>query len=171
LLETERLVLRRPRLEDVGFATRYLGDPCVMRFLGGRTAPPDAWPQVVQTWIDRWEASGLGYFVVVRREDGTFVGRVGINTWDPQTWQRASAGERELAWMLDRACWGRGYATEAARAVRDWVRTEHGVLRLISLISPDNVRSARVAERLGAAPGEAIPDLEGGGPHVVWVHP
>jgi RimJ/RimL family protein N-acetyltransferase len=166
LLRTERLLLRKPTFEDAGFATGYLDDPEVMRFLGGTRSDGDA-TAVVRGWIDRWERSGLGYFVVVRREDGAFVGRVGINVWNPETWERAPDGERELAWALDRSMWGHGYATEAALAVREWVDAQ----RLISLVAPANVRSQRVARRLGAVPGATIPDLEGGGPHVIWEHP
>jgi RimJ/RimL family protein N-acetyltransferase len=76
----------------------------------------------------------------------------------------------ELGWALVRACWGNGYATEAARAVREWSRRERGIGRLISLIAPGNVRSQRVAERLGAQPGETV-ELFDSGPAVVWVHP
>jgi RimJ/RimL family protein N-acetyltransferase len=54
----------------------------------------------------------------------------------------------------------------AAAAVRDWF----GHASLISLIAPDNVRSQRVAERLGATPAETV-ELADGGPHVVWEHP
>jgi RimJ/RimL family protein N-acetyltransferase len=60
--------------------------------------------------------------------------------------------------------WGLGYATEAAAAVRDWASR---LGPLISLIAPDNVRSARVAERLGATRGETV----AGGRLVVWRHP
>jgi RimJ/RimL family protein N-acetyltransferase len=78
--------------------------------------------------------------------------------------------EREIGWALVRAHWGRGYATEAARAVRDWARAERGYDRLISLIDPANVASQRVAERLGARPTETV-QLFDSGDAVVWVHP
>jgi len=169
LLETERLLLRRPRLEDAEAVAGLLGDPEVMRFLGGTTVPPDAVPAVVQGWIDDWETYPAGKFIVERRDDGVVVGRVGLKYYDTQTWERSSApdAQPELGWAIARAHWGRGYATEAARAVRDWSR--HG--RLISLITADNVHSQAVARRLGAQPAETVAELEGGGPHVVWVHP
>ena len=72
----------------------------------------------------------------------------------------------ELTWALAYEHWGKGYATEAAAAVRDWF----GRAGLISLIAPDNARSQRVAERLGATTGETV-ELPGYGPHVVWMHP
>lgn len=76
------------------------------------------------------------------------------------------AGEPELGRALAREHWRCGYAIEAARAVRDRLDAP----RVISLIAPANVRSQRVAERLGATPTDTV-SLPGGGPHVVWVHP
>jgi RimJ/RimL family protein N-acetyltransferase len=169
LLRTERLVLRRPRLEDVDAVAGFLGDPEVMRFLGGRTVPREAVPIVVQGWIDDWETYPSGKFIVERRDDAAVVGRVGLKFYDTRTWERSAASDAqpELGWALAREHWGLGYATEAALAVREWSRRG----RLISLITPENVRSQAVARRLGAEPSETIADLEGGGPHVIWVHP
>jgi RimJ/RimL family protein N-acetyltransferase len=175
-LETERLILRLPRLEDAPAAAEYLSDPEVMRFLGGATVPPNDAPAVVQKWLDRWEQNGAGAFVIERRADGAFVGRTGILVWDTRDWTHASfagAGEYaqpELGWTLVRRHWGNGYATEAASAVRDWARRELGVERLISLINPANAPSQRVAERLGARPVETV-NLFDSGPAEVWLHP
>ena len=176
LLETERLVLRLPRLEDAPAAAEYLGDPEVMRFLGGITVPPEDAPAVVQKWLDRWAENGAGHFAIERRGDGAFLGRAGILVWDSRTWTHASiaaAGEHaqpEVGWTLVRRHWGHGYATEAAGAVRDWARAERGFDRLISLIDPANVASQRVAERLGAQPVETV-ELFDSGVADVWLHP
>jgi RimJ/RimL family protein N-acetyltransferase len=175
-LETERLVLRLPRLDDAPAAAEYLADPQVMRFLGGETVPPEEAPAVLQKWLDRWDANGVGHFVIERREDGAFLGRSGILVWDTRTWTHSSfaeAGEHaqpELGWTLVRRHWGHGYATEASRAVRDWARRERGIGRLISLVNPANAASQRVAERLGARPEETV-SLFDSGEAVVWVHP
>src|SRR5581483_10879112 len=124
--ETARLVLRPPRLEDAPAAAELLGNAEVMRFLGGETVPPQDVPAVVQKWIDRWQLNGVGPFVLERREDGRFVGRAGVLVWDTRTWTHCSLAEAgddaqpEIGWALARAHWGNGYATEAARAVRDW---------------------------------------------------
>jgi RimJ/RimL family protein N-acetyltransferase len=101
---------------------------------------------------------------------------VGILVWDARTWQHgtfAESGEHaqaELGWALAREHWGQGYATEAALAVREWARGERGFGRLVSLIEPANARSQRLAERLGATPGESV-ELFDNGLHVVWTHP
>lgn len=73
--------------------------------------------------------------------------------------------ELELGWSIRTEHWGNGYATEAAAAVRAWFEAP----RMISLISPANLRSQAVARRLGAAAASTI-DLPDG-PHVIWEHP
>ena len=87
-------------------------------------------------------------FVVERAEDARVLGRAGFLRWDPQTWE-IGGPETELGWGLAREHWGSGYATEAALALRDWALGERGLTRLISLIQHGNVRSFRVAEKLG----------------------
>ena len=75
--------------------------------------------------------------------------------WTPSTWAKAgSHAQPELGWALTRAYWGHGYATEAAAAIRDWAHECPNIDRLVSLISPDNIRSQRVARRLSAIPTE-----------------
>jgi RimJ/RimL family protein N-acetyltransferase len=162
VIETERLLLRPPTEADVASPPAWLSDPEVMDWLGGIEPPAE----VVRLWIEQWERFPTGKLLVQRRSDGALVGRVGANYYDVQTWQRSPAGEPELGWALAREHWGYGYATEAALAVREWLQAP----RVISLITPDNVRSQRVAERLGATPGETV-ELPSYGPHVVWVHP
>ena len=73
---------------------------------------------------------------------------MGFLRWDPETWE-IGGSETELGWGLAREHWGRGYATEAARALRDWAFGERGLTRLISLIQPEQPPSIRVAEKLG----------------------
>jgi RimJ/RimL family protein N-acetyltransferase len=92
--------------------------------------------------------------------------------WTPSTWANAgSHGQPELGWALIRAHWGHGYATEAAAAIREWAHECRSIERLVSLISSDNVRSQRVAERLGAIPTETVTPVDSGRKTVVWRHP
>jgi RimJ/RimL family protein N-acetyltransferase len=137
LLETERLLLRRPTPDDAD----------------------------MRHHLEQWERNGIGKFVVVRREDGAVLGRVGIQLLDPETWQPVGGadGQPELGWTLREEHRGRGYATEAAGAVRDWCRSE----RLVSLIAPDNAASQAVARRLGAVPGAEV-RLPRDGTYVIW---
>jgi len=171
-IETERLVLRLPRLEDVDDLLELVGDDEVMRWIGGEAGDRAATAEHVERWIARWERNDVGQFVVVL--DGHAIGRVGLLVWDTRTWETSTyeqAGEHaeiELGWALTRGYWGHGYATEAARAVRDWAYAERDVQRLISLIAPGNVRSARVAEKLDARTERQVETDHG--PANVWVH-
>jgi RimJ/RimL family protein N-acetyltransferase len=175
-LETRRLLLRVPRLDDAEAFAELLADPEVMRYLGGETVPLEGVPSVMQKWLDRWDANGFGPFALERRDDGRVIGRAGVIVWDTRNWRNTTLAEAgahaqpELGWAVARSYWGNGYATEAARAVREWARLERGVRRLISLIHPENARSQRVAERLGAVPTEMV-TLFASSPALVWVHP
>jgi len=172
-IETERLVLRRPRSEDVDEFLEFAGDAETMRWLGGEPGGRAVATRMVDGWLRRWEANGVGYFVVLL--DGDAIGRVGLNVWDLavgeiSTYARAGEHARpELAWGLTSRYWGRGYATEAARAVRDWAFRERGIECPISMIEPANTASARVAKRLGAVAGAQVQTAYG--PMDVWVHP
>jgi RimJ/RimL family protein N-acetyltransferase len=146
LIETERLLLRKPRPEDAEALVEAISDPETMRYIGdGGTGGLEAAEGAIRRWLARWDESGIGQFVVERRDDGRFVGRAGFLVWDPGTWEPAPQGEVEIGWTLVRALWGNGYATEAALALRDWTDRP----RLISLIQHGNERSVRVAEKLG----------------------
>jgi RimJ/RimL family protein N-acetyltransferase len=176
-IETKRLLLRKPVLEDSQPALALITDPVAMEFLGGVHPEAASDPEfVVGRWMGRWDGNDCGPFSIVRREDGRWLGRTGVLVWDVRTWTHttfADAGEfaqPELGWALAREHWGQGYATEAAVAVREWAYTDRGFERLVSLIQETNVRSQRVAERLGAAPGGTV-ELFDNGPHVVWEHP
>ena len=149
MIETERLLLRKPRLEDAPGLLEGFADPEAMRYIGdGSTADLAGAEEAVGRWLERWDAWGIGMFVVEHAEDARVLGRAGFLRWDPETWE-IGGSETELGWGLAREHWGHGYATEAALALRDWAFGVHGLTRLISLIQHGNVRSARVAEKLG----------------------
>jgi len=156
MIETERLILRKPRPEDADDFEPAYADPEVMRFMGdGSTGTREQIERGIRFWLERWEKNGIGLFSMESRETGRVVGRAGFLVWDTDGWETSSfdeAGERaevELGWLVVREHWGHGYATEAALALRDWGIQERGLTRLISLIRPGNVRSVRVAEKIG----------------------
>ena len=149
MIETERLLLRMPRAEDARGLLDAFADPEAMRFIGdGSTADLAGAGEAVERWLERWDAWGIGMFVVERTEDARVLGRAGFLRWDPETWE-IGGSETELGWGLAREHWGHGYATEAALALRDWAFGERGLTRLISLIATENLRSIRVAEKVG----------------------
>jgi ribosomal-protein-alanine N-acetyltransferase len=154
-IETERLVLRRPRLSDAKALHAVYGDPEVMRFIGdGSTMTPAKTKAWIEKALARWKADGFGHFVI--EKDRKVIGRAGFLVWDPDEWKTGTLAELgshaaiELGWMLAAEHWGNGYATEAAIALRDYGFKELRFERLISLITHGNDASVKVAERIGA---------------------
>jgi RimJ/RimL family protein N-acetyltransferase len=154
-------------------------DPDVMR---GLNKPPISAVEEARAMIEEgvrnWETDGIGPFTLeTAGTDGQVMGQAGLmifdsRGWTPSTWADAgSHAQPELGWALIRAHWGHGYATEAAAAIRTWAYEFRGIDRLVSLISPDNMRSQRVAERLGAIAGEAVTPADSGCQTIVWNHP
>jgi RimJ/RimL family protein N-acetyltransferase len=149
VIETERLLLRLPRPEDAPDLAVAYAEPETVRYIGdGTTSTLEDVEAGIAQWLERWELWGVSLFSLERREDGRVLGRAGFLRWDPETWE-IGGSETEIGWLLGQDHWGRGYATEAALALRDWARRERGLHRLISLIQHGNLRSVRVAEKLG----------------------
>jgi RimJ/RimL family protein N-acetyltransferase len=154
ILETERLILRLFQAADFDLYAEMCGDDEVMRHIGpGRPLTrEEAWRNLA-VMIGHWQLRGYGLWAAVDRASGLLIGRIGF--WNPEGWPGL-----EVGWMLRRAYWGRGLATEGARAVLTYAFTELRQPRLISLIQPDNVNSIRVAERLGERCVDRI-DIQG----------
>jgi RimJ/RimL family protein N-acetyltransferase len=141
-LTTERLLLRPFRDEDLDEYAAICADPEVMLYLGGNPlSRADAWRQMA-LFLGHWHLRGYGFWAVEERRSGAMIGRIGC--WRPEGWPGL-----EVGWTLGREWWGKGYATEGARAVLDFAFTNLGREHVISLIHPDNRASIRVAERLG----------------------
>lgn len=142
-LATERLTLRPFREADVAPFFELSQDPDVMRYVGDRRVPTlqEAW-RGIAGWIGHWALRGYGQWAIEERSSGRLIGRAGII--NPAEWPGA-----EVGYLLGRAWWGHGYATEAARAAMDWGFEQFDFSDLISLIDPDNTASIAVATRLG----------------------
>ena len=132
---TERLVLRRMRLDDAPALHESLSDPEVMRYWS--TLPHDNLA-VTEAWVARTVASvdagEADEFVMLL--DGTVIGKVGL-------WR-----DEEIGVILSRAHWGRGLAAEALRAGIDHFFSK-GVARITADIDPRNEKSLRLFETLG----------------------
>ena len=144
-LTTERLILRHFNMPDSTPLQRIFGDEEVMRF--GDGVQTQAW---VESWLrtcieEHYPARGFGPYAVVERHNQELIGYCGLFFF-PDV---AGQSETELGYRFARASWGQGYATEAARAVRDFAFASLGLKRLIAMIDPSNTASIRVAEKLG----------------------
>ncbi len=142
VMETERLILRPYRREDVDLYAAISADPDVMRYLGGPKDPAYTEEQMAGS-NDDLQRTGSGMVAVERREDGQFLGGVGLSVvpWYPD--------DLQLGWRLVPEHWGHGYATEAARAWLVYGFEALGWDRLTAMADVPNRRSIAVMERLG----------------------
>lgn len=143
VIETPRLRLREFSRADLDALFAMYSDWEVVRFWPKPPGRDDVERQLSNLLL-AYERRGYGGWAVELRESGAFVGRIGLL-------QQFVEGrdEVEVGYVLDRAHWGHGYATEAARACRDWAFEHLEIDRVISLIRPDNHRSIAVAKRNG----------------------
>ena len=142
ILETERLILRRPAPEDFEAWATFAADEQTMRHLGGVQARSVAWRGICQV-TGAWDIRGFSMFSVIEKSSGRWVGRLG--PWQPEGWPGT-----EVGWGLARETWGKGYATEAATAAIDWAFANRDWHEVIHSIDPANVNSQKVAKRLGS---------------------
>lgn len=143
---TPRLRFREMTPSDLDPMARLLGDPTVMKFYPRPKTRPEALAWI--EWNQRnYGEHGYGLWIVEDR-DGAFVGDCGL------TWQRVNGQPRlEVGYHVVPEFQGRGLATEAALACRDFARDLLGARELVAIIHPDNQASRKVAENLGMAQG------------------
>jgi RimJ/RimL family protein N-acetyltransferase len=143
--DAARLAFREMSPDDLDDMASLLGDPEVMTYY-----PRPKTRQEAMQWIDwnrgLYQTHGYGLWLLTSA-DGDFVGDCGLT---PQVVDGVT--ELEVGYHVLPALQGRGYATEAAAASRDFARTVLGATRLIAIIHPDNRPSQRVAEKIGLRP-------------------
>ncbi|HYW52841.1 MAG TPA: GNAT family N-acetyltransferase [Dongiaceae bacterium] len=148
-LETPRLVLRDKRADDFDFVASLYADPDVMRWIGdGRTLARDETEarffRVLaiesEPGHERWDA----FKIVVRKTDGVSLGQAGLLRCAID-----GAPEVEIGWWLAPFAWGRGFASEAALALRDFAFGELRLSHLSIVLHAENERSVAVAGRIG----------------------
>ena len=161
-LETARLTLRVPRLEDLDPWAAMMADEQAARFIGG-VAPREVTWRGLMTMIGAWHAVGFAMFSVIEKATGRWVGRVG--PWMPEGWPGP-----EVGWAIVRECWGRGYASEAASVAMDWAFDELDWADVIHSIDSQNEASQQVARKLGSrnrGPGR-LPPPHTDAPVEIW---
>lgn len=150
VLETRRLFLREMSQEDLDFIAAMLADPEVMRFY-----PKCYSREESAVWIERqmkrYTRHGHGLWLVLEKATGQPVGQVGLLIQ-----QIEGVQEKEVAYLIHRPFWGRGFATEAATACRDYALNALARSRVFALIRPENLPSQHVAVKLGMKSGERM---------------
>ena len=154
VMETERLILRRYTMADFDALYEILSDPETMAHY------PKPYDEAgVRRWLswslDNYEKYGFGLWAVELKETGEFIGDCGLTMqnidgeWLP-----------EIGYHIHKAHWRRGYAGEAARAVRDWAFTNRDFDRLYSYMKHTNIASWSTAASVGMKRVKEYPDPE-----------
>ncbi len=159
--QSERLHLRTMTIDDVDPLMAVFTDPEVMKSFGGGLFDRERMQHWVQRNLAHQEQHGYGLFTAVLRHNAVIIGDCGLEHMEVD-----GVPETEIGYDLRSDYWGRGLATEAAAAVRDFAFGDLGLQRLISLIRPDNAASCRVAEKIGMVHERDIP--RGGIPYRVY---
>ena len=159
VLVTERLVLRQFTAADVDALLALDGDRRVMRFLDHKTTSREQiQTEVLPRFLAYYKAyPGFGFWAAQGRGAGDFVGWFGLRPVTPTAaaivgWPDVPPGEvsvAELGYRLRASAWGRGYATEGARALVCRAFTELAVTRIVATTMAVNTRSRRVLEKAG----------------------
>ncbi len=146
-ITTERLVLRRWREEDVVPFAAINSDPAVMRWIAdGSVRDEELTRANIAAWERHWREEGFGLFAVELRDTGELAGFTGLAVphFMPEVMPAV-----EVGWRLGQAFWGRGLATEAARAALRFGFHERGLAEVVSIIQVGNHASERVVHKLG----------------------
>lgn len=162
-LQTQRLRLRRYRKDDIDNALRLMSDPRVMRYYP-ELLDREKTARMIDNALQAYEKRGYSVLVLERLTDGAFLGHVGLLHWDDVDGRE----DVEVAYMLVPEAWGHGYATEAARACRDWAFEHLGFDRVVSFIDVENEPSIDVAQRNGMQRSARLDENRFGKPIYVY---
>lgn len=157
ILETERLLLRRLVIDDLDELFVLYSDPEMREYY------PEGILNYEETKEElEWFLNGhprhpeLGLWATIHKETGKFIGRCGLLPWTIE-----DKLEVEVAYMIDKAFWKKGLATEAARGIVRYAFDQLNLSRLICLMDPANIASQRVAEKAGMSFEKKVDGIDG----------
>ncbi|MEJ2410134.1 MAG: GNAT family N-acetyltransferase [Novosphingobium sp.] len=147
MISTDRLQLRRPIAADFEATAEMFAEQGVVAHIGGKPLDrPAAWTKFLRD-VGHWSIETFGLFSVIERRSGEYVGKVGYARFERDLSDQAGT-TIEMSWTLRSQFHGKGYALEAARAAQAWF-DGHTPRRTACIISPANLPSRKLAERLG----------------------
>jgi ribosomal-protein-alanine N-acetyltransferase len=142
-IETDRLILRPMIPDDIDTMYKILSDPITMRFWPAPFDRP-ATERWVKRSIDSFREFGFGRFAMINKSSGELIGDCGFMRTEVN-----GALENDLGYILDRAYWGQGLASEAARACLDHGLKNLGFSRIVASMETGHLASKAVAEKIG----------------------
>ena len=148
VLQTERLILRGHTAQDFPAYAQMWAHSEVTRFISGAPlSEEDAWAKFMRAF-GHWALMGYGFWSVHERSGGARVGETGFLNVKRDI-APSLEGIPEVGWAFDKPAQGKGYATEAVRAVLAWGEGRFGKTRFACIIAPDNAASLNVAAKTG----------------------
>ena len=144
ILETERLLLRQFSTEDAGFILQILNEPSFIQNIGDRGVRTleDARAYLLNGPIASYAKNGFGLWLVILKETNESIGMCGLI-------KRDGLDDVDIGYALLPRFWSKGYAVEAAQAVKDYARGVVGLKRIVAITDPANESSVRVLEKIG----------------------
>ncbi|MEP6535144.1 MAG: GNAT family N-acetyltransferase [Bryobacteraceae bacterium] len=140
--------MRGHRLEDLDSSAALWNDPRVTRYIGGvPLSREESWSRLLR-YAGHWALLGFGYWVAEERSTGTFVGELGFADYKRDL-QPPFPEMPEAGWVLAPTAQGKGFATEAVRAINQWGDIHFAGKPTACLIHPENAASIRVAKKCG----------------------
>jgi RimJ/RimL family protein N-acetyltransferase len=144
ILETERLLLRQFSNEDADFILELLNEPSFIQNIGDRNVRTleDARAYISNGPVASYRKHGFGLYLVVLKETGESAGMCGLI-------RREGLEDVDIGYAFLPRFWSRGYAVEAAQAVKTYAKEVVGLTRMVAITDPANQGSIRVLEKLG----------------------
>ena len=145
ILETARLMFRRLTLDDLDALFALYRDPETRQYFPEGTLTFEETKEELEWFLNGHpDHPELGLWATIYKETSAFIGRCGLLPWKID-----GREEVEVAYLLDKAYWGQGLATEAAQAIAEYAFETLNLTRLICLIDRENRASIRVATKIG----------------------
>lgn len=145
VIETERLILRTWKDADAQAYFNINQDPRVIEYLLGSLTMQQV-TDFMRYMNSQFDEIGMALWAVEEKSTGKLMGYIGF---DPIKWEAPFGQTNEIAWRLGSEFWGKGYATEGAKAVLEYGFNKRGLKEVVSFTVPANVRSLRVMEKIG----------------------
>jgi RimJ/RimL family protein N-acetyltransferase len=144
ILETNRLILRQLSTEDAAFILELVNEPSFIQNIGDRGVRTleDARAYILRVAISSYEKNGFGLYLVELKDSGQSIGMCGLI-------KRDGLEDVDIGYAFLPRFWLKGYAVEAAAAVKDYARDTLGLKRLVAITDPANQGSIRVLEKIG----------------------
>ncbi len=145
MIQTDRLILRQWRTSDLDACAQMNADEDVMRYFPS-TLSKEETMAMIERFSRGIEEQGWGFWACELKENHVFIGFIGIND---RLIPKPIAPAVEVGWRLLKEYWGKGYATEGAKACLDFAFNQLGIEQIVSFTAEKNFRSRKVMERIG----------------------